>query len=112
MIETADGLANVEEICAVPGLAGVYIGPYDLRISLGGSTPTDPALTDVFEAALQRVRAAATAAGVAAGIHTNNGAAAAQRLAEGFTFVSIASDLTHLEAAAHGHLTQAKADLA
>ena len=46
MIETADGLANVEEICAVPGLAGVYIGPYDLRISLGGSTPTDPALDD------------------------------------------------------------------
>jgi 4-hydroxy-2-oxoheptanedioate aldolase len=108
MIETADGLANVEEICAVPGLAGVYIGPYDLRISLGGSTPTDPALAEDFEAALRRIREAAIAAGVAAGIHTHSGAAAAQRLAEGFTFVSIASDLTHLEAAAQGHLAQAQ----
>lgn len=108
MIETADGLANVEQICAVPGLAGVYIGPYDLRISLGGSTPTDPALDAVFEAALQRVREAAGAAGVAAGIHTHHGDAAAQRLAEGFTFVSIASDLTHLELAAQAHLAAAR----
>ena len=108
MIETADGLANVEEICAVPGLTGVYIGPYDLRISLGGRTPTDPALADVFEAALKRVREAAEAAGLAAGIHTHNGAAAAQRLGEGFTFVSIASDLTHLELAAQAHLAAAR----
>ena len=66
----------------------------------------------MFEAALQRVREAATAAGVAAGIHTHHGAAAAQRLAEGFTFVSIASDLTHLELAAQGHLAQAQGDQA
>jgi 4-hydroxy-2-oxoheptanedioate aldolase len=27
MIETPEGLANVEEICAVPGLTGIYVGP-------------------------------------------------------------------------------------
>ena len=35
MIETAQGLAAVDEICAVPGLTGVYVGPADLAISLG-----------------------------------------------------------------------------
>ena len=35
MIETAAGLAAVEEICSVPGLSGIYVGPADLAISLG-----------------------------------------------------------------------------
>ena len=35
MIETARGLAALDEICAVPGLTGVYVGPADLAISLG-----------------------------------------------------------------------------
>ncbi len=110
MIETADGLANVEQICAVPGLAGVYIGPSDLTISLGGASSTDPAVADAFEAALTRVREAAAAAGIAAGIHNGTGAAAAQRLAEGFTFVSVAADLTHLELVAKSHLNAARGD--
>ena len=29
MIETADGVRNLEEICATPGLDGVYVGPAD-----------------------------------------------------------------------------------
>ncbi|WP_416976094.1 aldolase/citrate lyase family protein, partial [Streptomyces sp. 4F14] len=33
MIETADGLANVEAICATPGLDGIYVGPSDLRLA-------------------------------------------------------------------------------
>jgi 4-hydroxy-2-oxoheptanedioate aldolase len=111
MIETADGLANVEEICRVPGLTGVYIGPSDLTISLGGTSSTDPSVSALFEAAVQRVREAASSAGIAAGIHTSTGSAAAQRLLEGFTFVSLASDLTHLEMSAKGHLAAALAEL-
>jgi 4-hydroxy-2-oxoheptanedioate aldolase len=104
MIETADGLANVEEIAATPGVDGIYIGPSDLRLGLGGATPDDPALDAAFADALARVRAAAAAAGVIAGIHCPSGEVAAQRFAEGFTWVSIASDLTHLEQAARDHL--------
>ena len=33
-IETAHGLANVEEICSVPGV-DIFIGPSDLAASLG-----------------------------------------------------------------------------
>ena len=35
MIETRDAVKNVEEIVAVPGVDGVYIGPADLGVSMG-----------------------------------------------------------------------------
>jgi 4-hydroxy-2-oxoheptanedioate aldolase len=107
MIETPGGLANVETICAVEGLDGVYVGPSDLRLSLGGAHSQDPAVDDEFEAALKRVREAAAVAGVAAGIHTPDGTTAARRLREGFTFATVASDLVHLKLASAAHLKAA-----
>jgi 4-hydroxy-2-oxoheptanedioate aldolase len=107
MIETAEGLANVAQIAATPGLDGLYIGPSDLTIAVGGAGPTDSAVADAFEAALERVRSACDAHGLAAGLHTRSGAEAAKRMAEGFTLLTVASDLTHLEAAAAAHLAAA-----
>lgn len=104
MIETAQGLANVESIAATPGLDAIYIGPSDLRLAVGGATTSDPSVEGDFQAALARVRAAGAAAGIRVGIHTPSGAIAAARLAQGYSFVSVASDLTHLEAAAGDHL--------
>jgi 4-hydroxy-2-oxoheptanedioate aldolase len=109
MIETPDGLANVEEICGVPGLDGVYVGPSDLRLAIGGASSQDPAVDDEFEAALSRVREAAAAQQIAAAIHTPDGATAARRLAEGFTVATVASDLVHLKIASAAHLKAATA---
>lgn len=108
MIETPDGLENVEEIAAVEGLDGLYVGPSDLALAIGAAFPGDPAIKDEFEAALKRVSAAAAQAGIAAGIHNANGELANQRLGEGYTFATVASDLTHLEATAAAHLQQAR----
>jgi 4-hydroxy-2-oxoheptanedioate aldolase len=108
MIETADGLANVEDICATPGLDGIYVGPSDLRLAIGGATSTDPSVQDDFEQALTRIRKAAEAAGIAAGIHNADGASAARRLAEGFTFASVAADVVHLQQIATSHLQAAR----
>ena len=54
-------------------------------------------------------REAAASAGVAAGIHTPAGEVAALRLRQGYTFTTIASDLTHLELVAKAHLAAATA---
>ncbi|KSU66068.1 HpcH/HpaI aldolase family protein [Arthrobacter sp. NIO-1057] len=108
MIETPGGLENVEEIAAVEGLDGLYVGPSDLALAIGAAFPGDPAIKDEFEAALKRVSAAAAQAGIAAGIHNANGDLAHQRLGEGYTFATVASDLTHLEATAAAHLQQAR----
>jgi 4-hydroxy-2-oxoheptanedioate aldolase len=53
------------------------------------------------------VREAAAAAGIAAAIHTPDGATAARRLAEGFTVATVASDLVHLKLASAAHLKAA-----
>jgi 4-hydroxy-2-oxoheptanedioate aldolase len=108
MIETPQGLENVEEICAVEGVDGVYIGPSDLRLAIGGTSAQDPEVQEAFDAAIDRVLAAAQAANKIPAIHTPAGEVARQRIAQGFTFVTIASDLTHLEQAARQHLDAAR----
>lgn len=108
MIETAPGLAAVADICATPGLDGVYVGTSDLRIALGGTPPEDPSVADEFEAALRTIREVAAQVGVAAGVHTVSGEQAAQRLDEGYTFATIASDISHLEQIAASHLDAAR----
>lgn len=108
MIETADGLANVEAICATPGLDGIYVGPSDLRLAIGGKSSNDPDVAEEFEAALTRIREAAEAAGIAAGIHNADGASAARRLAEGYTFATVSADVVHLQQVATAHLEAAR----
>jgi hypothetical protein len=69
MIETPTALSEVVAICATPGLDGVYVGPSDLSLAVGGSFPMDPAIMDRFEAAVTKVRESAGQAG----IHTRDG---------------------------------------
>ncbi|MGZ0148380.1 HpcH/HpaI aldolase family protein [Kribbella sp. WER1] len=108
MIETPAGLRNVAEICATPGLDGVYVGPSDLSLALGARFPGDPEVDEPFEEALAVIARTAREAGVAAGIHTFDGESAKQRLAQGYTFATVASDLSHLEAIAAAHLDTAR----
>ncbi len=108
MIETPQGLDNVEQICAVPGLDGIYVGPSDLRIAVGGASPVDHSVDDVFEAAAARIARAAAAAGKCAGFHTPSGQVAAQRAAQDYPLTTVSSDLVHLEQAAAEHLRAAR----
>ncbi|MEO3869943.1 hypothetical protein ABGB18_14040 [Nonomuraea sp. B12E4] len=90
------------------GAGGVYVGPSDLCLAVGGRFPNDPEVAGVFEAALERIRVTAEKAGIAAGIHNASGEQAARRLAEGYTFATVSSDLLHLEQAAAAHLRAAR----
>jgi 4-hydroxy-2-oxoheptanedioate aldolase len=110
MIETAEGLANVEAIAATPGLDGLYIGPSDLTIGLGGEIPGDPSVADTFAAALVRIRRACEDNGIAAGLHTRSGEEAAKWISEGFTLVTVSGDINHLEAVALAHLVAARGE--
>ena len=112
MIETAAALENLDAICATEGLDAVYVGPADLSAALGARWFGDPATADALEAALVRVTDAADRAGIACGIHVLDGESAAKRLAEGFTFATVSSDITHLQQAAARHLTAAGGHLA
>ncbi|MBL8554481.1 MAG: 2,4-dihydroxyhept-2-ene-1,7-dioic acid aldolase [Phenylobacterium sp.] len=95
MIETAEGLANAAAICAVPGLDGIYIGPSDLSLSLGGEPRQDSDDPKVL-AAFDRILAATKAAGIRTGVHTNSAAYSKQMIARGFDLVTVGSDMRYL----------------
>jgi 4-hydroxy-2-oxoheptanedioate aldolase len=89
MVETRDGLDQVDDIAATPGLDGIYIGPSDLSLALGLVPRVGgPAL----EEAIERVRDAAHARGLIAGVHCPNGEAARARAAQGFELITVAVD--------------------
>jgi 4-hydroxy-2-oxoheptanedioate aldolase len=66
-VESAVGLANIEEICAVDGVDAVFIGPMDLATSLGHiAGGTLPEVVEVVSDALARIAATGTPAAVMA----------------------------------------------
>ncbi len=91
MVETAEGVANLDAICSTPNLDGVYIGPNDLSLSLGckgGLDQTEPKVVAVID----RILAAARKHGVKAGIHTGSVDYAKAMIAKGFDLVTVLSD--------------------
>ncbi|MDT7578728.1 MAG: 4-hydroxy-2-oxoheptanedioate aldolase [Pseudonocardiales bacterium] len=104
-IESVAAVAAADEIAAIDGVDVLFIGPRDLTHDLGvpGDTTAAP-----FAEALATVQAAGKRHGKACGLLVNDGAAAAQRLDEGWTFVAIGSDSTLLAAAARSALTHAR----
>jgi len=97
MIETREGLDAVEDILAVPGIDGVFVGPNDLSIALSGGDRVDPHST-LVDLALTRIVEAAKGAGKIAGIF--GGAPERVKIVRqfGFTFVSIGHDTAYVKA--------------
>ncbi|WP_309605051.1 aldolase/citrate lyase family protein [Phenylobacterium sp.] len=95
MIETAQGLANVEAIVATPGLDGVYIGPSDLSLAMGGPPGQDQMAPGLL-AAFDKILAACKAAGVRIGVHTNSPGYSQTMLDRGFDLVTVGSDTRYL----------------
>ncbi|WP_329254662.1 aldolase/citrate lyase family protein [Actinoallomurus sp. NBC_01490] len=92
-IESAAGLAALDEILATPGLDGVYIGPADLAVSLGRPPRLDWADGPV-RAAIDEVIAGARKAGIAVGIFCLSGAyAGALAEARDVDFVGLGTDV-------------------
>ncbi len=91
MIETREGLEQVEAIAGVEGVTGLYVGPNDLALALGygpGPDRTEPALLEAFA----RIVGSAHAAGKRAGLFCASGAYARQAQGIGFDVLTVASD--------------------
>jgi 2-keto-3-deoxy-L-rhamnonate aldolase RhmA len=105
MVETAQGLLALDDICAVPGLTGVYVGPADLAISMGYTLAeawTEPAVRD----AMARVRASASAAGLVTGIHAGTGKLGKTMADMGFRMITLTSESQALRRGAAEHLKE------
>lgn len=110
-IEHVDAVRNIEEILEVPGIDGTFIGPYDLSMSMG--LPGQLEHPEVQQAR-RRVLEATKARGLAPGIHLVHPDRAAndiaQRVAEGYQFIALGTDILFLgDACRSMYQTAAKA---
>lgn len=102
MIETAEGMANLDAIAATPGLDGIYVGPADLTLSLtqGRLAPGFDREEPEMIAALQTIVAACTKNGIRAALHCGTPAYAARAIGWGFDMTTVGGDSRFLAAAA------------
>ncbi len=106
--ETAEALAEIENITAVPGVDGIFIGPFDLSISMG----LPGAFEDTrFRAALMRIQDACRTAGKPCLIFAGDGAGAAARLAQGYDGVAMGLDATLLISGVQAQIRNCRQDL-
>ena len=101
MVESVEGVSAIDEIAAVDGLMGVFVGPTDLAVSLGLGPDYDHDDAQ-HEAAVIAVATACARRGVVAAIQTPSQAVARRRLSQGFRVVSVRSDKALLSSSARG----------
>jgi len=88
--ETKQALDNLEAICAVEGVDGVFIGPADLHASLGFTGETaNPAVVPMIEEAMRRIRKAKRAPGYLTPVEAD----AKRMLAAGCLFCAVGADV-------------------
>jgi len=96
MVETSEGVRNVDAIAATPGVDCIYIGPGDLAIGLGLSAwgeDWSPDEASIHAESIRRILEACRRHGVAPGIHTGAGATANRYREQGFQMITVANDL-------------------
>lgn len=93
LIESPEGAEAAAEICEVEGLDALFIGGVDLAAAMGHLD--DPAHSDV-NAAKKRISDAVRAAGIPLGGLATDASMAQKMYADGYTLVSLGSDLVWL----------------
>ena len=89
-VETKPALDQLEAICAVDGVDGVFIGPADLHASMGypGET-SNPAILPLIEEAMRRIRKAGKAPGYLSPVEAD----AKRMLGAGCQFCAVGADV-------------------
>lgn len=91
MVETKAAMDNIDEILAVPGLDGVFVGPADLSINLSGGTLLD-AFSPAVNEALKLLQEKTGMAGKYMAAFAPTPEQAREHLAAGFNLVTHPGD--------------------
>lgn len=109
MIETRAAMSALDDILAVPGIDGVFIGPSDLSIALSDGASVDPLRADNV-AAMADILARVTAAGKFAATYAITGAQARGYREMGFALVALGIDGGYLRLGAATMLKEANGE--
>ena len=96
ILETVEAVENLEEIANVPGIDVLYIGAFDLCLSMG-LNPFDMPLPEV-DAVIERALEVARSCDVAVGIGSSSPEELRQRAAQGANFLGYLPDYQLLHA--------------
>jgi 4-hydroxy-2-oxoheptanedioate aldolase len=107
MIETAEGLENLDEIATTPGLDAIYIGPSDLSFALG-LKPFGQFDEPIHIETVGKIYDACRNAGIAAGIHTGSLEYTQRYLEQGFNLITLGTDSAFMARLAAKELAEAK----
>lgn len=101
--EHRDAVANIEEIAATPGIDSIFVGPFDLSLSMG--KPGRVADPDV-EHAISKIRDAVQGRGLPLGIFGVAPESVRGWMDRGFTLIACGVDMMLLGGAARSMLAQ------
>jgi len=90
--ESPLGVKNAEAIYSLPGVDAIFVGPNDLTFQMRGPDGIDPS-PDQLEEMLQKVLATGKKVGTPVGLHVQSTDAVEKRIAEGWQFLAIGSEL-------------------
>ena len=106
-IESQPALDALDDILSVPGLDAAFIGPNDLHAHIGLPASSDGAEPE-FLAALERIKASAKQHHVPLGIFSSNGDTSAERIRQGFQFISVTTDISSMISGVTQNLQRAR----
>lgn len=109
--ESLEGLSHVEEIAAMPGIDGIFIGTGDLTLEMGlkftADTCSDHQVSsDAIVKAVDRILKACQDNGKISGIVTLSAEDAARRINQGFQLVTCMNDLGFFASRTKAHLAR------
>jgi 4-hydroxy-2-oxoheptanedioate aldolase len=107
MIETQAALDEVDEIAAVPGLDGLFVGPSDLSLALSKGAGIDRTAKHTLDA-MKRIATAAQKNNLVAGAFAGTADIIKAYAAMGFTFMAGAVDVDLLQAGAENLMKAVK----
>ncbi|MCD4669193.1 MAG: 2,4-dihydroxyhept-2-ene-1,7-dioic acid aldolase [Actinomycetia bacterium] len=107
MIESRKAVENIDEILAVEGVDGVFIGPYDMSGSYGITGQTShPMIKDACRVVVEACKRHNKSAGLHIVVPTDKSIEGA--IEDGFTFIALGTDAVFLEESAQNVIQLAK----
>src|SRR5580698_5156339 len=102
--ESPRGVHNAEAIYSLKGVDAIFVGPNDLTAQMRDESGKDPS-PEELEAMLQRVLAIGKKVGTPVGLHVQTVEAVKKRIAEGWQFLALGSDLRMMVSEAQRFVT-------
>jgi 4-hydroxy-2-oxoheptanedioate aldolase len=90
--EHIKAVEDADKIFSVPGIDAIFVGPNDLAASMRSADGKPPS-AEATSQAMQHILATCKKYGVAAGLHCGSAEEAKARIADGWQFLAVASEL-------------------